>query len=189
MIERILLDMDGVTVDFFNAALRAHCAPECLKVTWPRGEYAIEKVLEISTEDFWTPLANYRFWRELDEYPGMPEFLVELLNLAPVTFASKVCESGARDCAAGKTEWLRARFGAKTPLVLLQGLADKSVLARPSQLLIDDHEGNVDKYREAGGPAILVPRPWNRGPGPAKFNEVDYDWILKEVKKYVNGDE
>jgi len=40
--------------------------------------------------------------------------------------------------------------------------APKHLLARPDTLLIDDKDENVDGFREAGGKALLVPRPWNR---------------------------
>jgi len=39
----------------------------------------------------------------------------------------------------------------------------KEKLAAPCRLLIDDRSENVKAFRDAGGSAILVPRPWNDG--------------------------
>lgn len=39
----------------------------------------------------------------------------------------------------------------------------KAALAGPRKILVDDSPSNVDAFAEAGGQAILVPRPWNNG--------------------------
>jgi len=37
----------------------------------------------------------------------------------------------------------------------------KAFCASPERVLIDDYDGNVDKFRAAGGHAILVPQSYN----------------------------
>jgi hypothetical protein len=49
-------------------------------------------------------------------------------------------------------EWLHREY-AITPR--------KWRFARPDALLIDDYGENIRLWREKGGPAIMVPRPWN----------------------------
>jgi len=39
---------------------------------------------------------------------------------------------------------------------------DKSLLARPRAVLVDDSDANVDAFRAAGGAGIVFPQPWNR---------------------------
>jgi hypothetical protein len=40
-------------------------------------------------------------------------------------------------------------------------------LANSASLLIDDHDLNIEKFREEGGQALIVPRPWNNSHGIA----------------------
>jgi hypothetical protein len=49
-------------------------------------------------------------------------------------------------------EWLQKQVVVAT---------EKRCCASRNALLIDDSEENVDLFREAGGEAILMPRPWN----------------------------
>ncbi len=56
--------------------------------------------------------------------------------------------------------------------------ADKSLLAGPYRILVDDHDENVRMFRALGGQAVLWPQPWNAMHGPkwaepkAKFSYV-----------------
>jgi len=61
---------------------------------------------------------------------------------------------------AGKLEWIHAHFPAFMHRQYLVG-PRKHFCARPDTLLIDDSDDQVNKFREHGGHAILVPRPWN----------------------------
>lgn len=53
---------------------------------------------------------------------------------------------------------LRDKHFADIPMILCK---EKFFLAAPDRLLIDDNDGNVDKWRSAGGKAILFPQIWN----------------------------
>ena len=64
------------------------------------------------------------------------------------------------DCLAGKLEWITANLPSWLHRQYLVG-PRKNFCAHPEALLIDDSDANVDKFREWGGNAILVPRPWN----------------------------
>jgi len=59
----------------------------------------------------------------------------------------------------------------------------KSDLAAPNRLLIDDADHNDTAWRDAGGPCMLIPRPWNRNDGipmdaylMVSFSYMGYKW-------------
>jgi hypothetical protein len=64
------------------------------------------------------------------------------------------------DSLAGKLEWIHNNY---PPFLHRQYLVGprKHFCARPDTLLIDDSDDQVNKFREHGGYAVLVPRPWN----------------------------
>ena len=70
-------------------------------------------------------------------------------------------------------EWLHRQF-AITPR--------KWLFARPDSLLIDDRDKNVYYWRRHGGPAIMVPRPWNnlRGHNPRQYLEENLAYTLQK---------
>lgn len=64
------------------------------------------------------------------------------------------------ESAGGKVAWIE-RFA---PIWLHDKYTitkQKADLAKPDRLLIDDSDAEVNAFREAGGLALLVPRPWN----------------------------
>lgn len=64
------------------------------------------------------------------------------------------------DCLAGKLEWIHnnlPKFLHRQYFITPR----KVQLAHPGALLIDDSDSNVLGWRERGGSAIIVPRPWN----------------------------
>ena len=63
--------------------------------------------------------------------------------------------------ASGKMGWILNHVPELAKQAIIT-TADKDVFATvPSSVLIDDSSKNVEKWRGAGGCAILVPRPWN----------------------------
>lgn len=155
--QNILLDVDGILADFFGAALVAHGRAD-LVTRWPKGEWDMAKVMGITEEAFWAPLDNYAFWVSVPMYTGADEFVADLERIAPVTFCTS--PSMSPESYMAKVAWLRDNIGAKTNIMLG---GRKWLMAKPGNVLIDDYERNVEKFRAAGGPAVLFPRPWNRG--------------------------
>ena len=155
----LLLDMDGVLVDFVGAALRLHGRDEVLD-NWPDGVWDMSEVLGISGREFWHPInqAGAEFWASLEPYTWCDE----LVALADETGGWCILTSPSSDpsCAAGKITWLQRRFGGGFRGFLIG--PPKWVCARPDQVLVDDNDTNVDHFRARGGQAILFPRPWNR---------------------------
>lgn len=68
---------------------------------------------------------------------------------------------GDAGTATGKILWIEKYLpGFIKRIIITQ--APKGLLAKPDTLLIDDNDSYIDGFREAGGKALLVPRPWNR---------------------------
>ena len=156
-IDTVYLDMDGVLVDFVTGALQVHGAgPEKMIP----GVYDMCQWLNLSLEDFRRPLGGQSFWQHLPWMSDGMAVLQLVLDHVPEKMLWLVSDPlPSPGCYAGKYLWLRSNLaGLSDRLVLAQ---DKSFLARPGALLIDDHTEAVDSWRERGGEAILVPRPWN----------------------------
>lgn len=160
MIDRLFLDIDGVLADFVSPAMEAHGKPFDVD-TYPSGMWAIEDVLGVTPDAFWSKFDGYNFWRGLKVYDGAKAFVEEL----ELTFGSKnIClltsPSKHHDCIRGKKDWIDEHFPQFKKQVLF-GSA-KYFCANPSAMLIDDNDNNCDLFEAAGGKAVRVPRPWNK---------------------------
>ena len=154
----LLVDMDGVLVDFVTAALRLHDRMD-VRENWPAGTWDFPTVLGISAREFWRPIheAGAEFWASLAPYSWCDELLSLIAESQHWSILTSPCSDPY--CSAGKIIWLQQRFG--------RGFRDflvgppKWLCARPDQLLIDDNDSNVEQFRARGGRAILFPQPWN----------------------------
>jgi 5'(3')-deoxyribonucleotidase len=155
---RCFVDMDGVLVDFVGGALRRHNREV---ENWPAGEFNMAKVLAMPKRQFWDGLGRAEFWATLEATPEAHE-LIALLEAEFGSWELCILSSPTRDpqCAAGKVEWLQRCLPEYQRRFLIG--PEKRFCAGPECLLIDDADHNVDRFREAGGCAILFPRPWNR---------------------------
>jgi len=155
-------DMDGVLCDLTGPALRVHGREE-LAAAWPRGTYLLSEALQVSEAELWGPIdaCGTSFWAELPRLPWAEGLIGILHRLGEVVIASSPTRS--HYSAAGKMLWLERHFGGSVagPMNFMLG-ARKELLARPGTVLIDDSDQNVDRFKAAGGNAILVPQPWNR---------------------------
>lgn len=150
----IFLDVDGVLADFVAGAFRAHgkyLEPE--SVTWD-----FYKQMGLEPAEFWS-VANYDFWRNLMWTPEGPELLKLLEDIAGERIVLLTSPCDTPGSVQGKVDWVKA-FMPQYKGRLMVGSA-KHLVAGPGKLLVDDHGANVDKFREHGGQAVLVPRPWN----------------------------
>ena len=177
MIKLILLDMDGVCADFVGAAAwRYGRDPKVTTWNFPEVEWGLTQ------KDFWSGLQDFEFWSGLGQFHYFPAFYRALKTLAPVKFCSS--PSQAPQSLAGKLAWLQDRFGEAFGDFIFA--RDKTPLARPDVLLIDDSDRNVDEFRKAGGEAICFPQQWNR-----RYNLAGSDaWeiVLDEAKKICKKD-
>ncbi len=160
MIDTILLDLDGVLVDFFTPALELFGKAHLID-TWPPGEYRLHPSLGITEAEFWR-VVNARgvgWWEDLPPYPWCHE-LFDLCKSKANHVYIATSPSQSWYSAAGKVRWLQEHFGAGFRDYMI-GPA-KHLMARPGTLLIDDSDANVTTFCDHGGNATLFPRPWNQ---------------------------
>lgn len=163
LIKTICLDVDGVLVDFVQGAAKAS------GIDWgwlqrryeeSLGEYDLAPVFGISNDAIWrniNALGSW-FWESLPHYPWCDELIAECHRQADrVVF----CTTPGLDAsgATGKLRWLQKVMGTHFRDYLIG--PPKHVCARPGSVLIDDSDDNCAKFVEAGGQAIVFPRPWN----------------------------
>lgn len=164
-IEHIFIDLDGVLVDFFNAALKLHGAPH-LADNWPAGEWDMPKVIGIGKGDFWRAIddAGPLWWASLASYAWVAQLLTLAESVAPFTIATS--PSLSPNSYMGKALWLNEniRLDGRSRRNWMLG-ESKHLLARPGTVLIDDNDIQCRKFVEAGGSAIIFPQPWNTGHG------------------------
>lgn len=169
----ILLDMDGVLVDFFTAALRVH-GMEHLADNWPAGEWDMAKVMGISEGVFWRKIddsaANGSFWFRMEKYKWADELIELCEQSGRVILASTPSQDP--ECAKQKIQWMYSNRGTGFRWYMLG--PHKDLLARPGSVLIDDNDGNVSKFKAAGGEAILFPQPWNNNHEYSKCDRVAF---------------
>jgi hypothetical protein len=117
----------------------------------------------IEREAYWQAIASggEAYWTNLIEYPWFDPLYRALKELAPVIFLSSPSRSPS--CLSGKLRWLQTRFSPYFRDYIFT--THKHLLAGSNRLLIDDDEGNVDKFQAAGGKAVLFPQVWNRHHG------------------------
>lgn len=162
MLDRILLDIDGVLADFVGGALRLFHRLDALEA-WPPGEWEVARVIGVADEDFWATVdhGGEDFWARLEPTPWAAGFVELCEGVCPGRVS--LLSSPSRDpySAAGKIQWIRSHFPQFEQRYIFAP-AEKELLAAPGRLLIDDNDGNCERFAAAGGDAIVFPQPWNR---------------------------
>lgn len=140
----LFLDLDGVMADFdggFPAKFGFDHRDVPDDVMWD----AIHK--------------DGKFFRELPPCADALDFFARIEHLRPVILTA--CPSGDRfaDVAEQKRAWVRIHLGARVPLVFTPGGKTKSLyMHRYGDILVDDFESNVRRWKKAGGIGI-----WHTG--------------------------
>lgn len=171
MIKEIYLDLDDVLNRFTMSALRFVGCPVdpmtfdkypvecgfdiiCATRTLIGGDYTTD------LQTFWDGIPR-KFWATVpksEECDWLLNYCAEWVGPENVQIATSPTKDP--DCLSGKLEWIHQhlpewmhRQYSITPRKWKYGF--------PTTLLIDDSDANVRKFREHGGHAILMPRPWN----------------------------
>ena len=154
---RILLDMDGVLVDFVAGACAIHgtSKEELIKKMEP-GQYKMEDALGITTDEFWEPIheAGAEFWLYLKPLPWV-EDLLSFVESTTSDWYVVTAPSRHPSSYTGKLKWIKTYFGKEfDKFVLTQ---HKHLMAKPGTILIDDRDKNVKDFKYAGGWAVTFP--------------------------------
>lgn len=153
----ILLDMDGVLCNFFDAALTLHRAAD-RQHHWPPGQRDIAPVLGMSPGVFWTAIdTTPGFWATLKPYPWKDRLLRVAREHGRVTIAT--APSMGENCASEKVQWMREHVAPGFTDYMIG--RSKWLMAGPQTVLIDDSDRNIDEFRAHGGHGILFPQIWN----------------------------
>ena len=74
--------------------------------------------------------------------------------------------------AAGKVKWITREMPDYARMFSITPADAKAFSASKNIVLVDDSQKNTDEFKDAGGYAVCVPRPWNR-------------WFAKDTKKFI----
>lgn len=164
MIDRILLDLDGVLVDFLGGACRLHDKtyvghPHDPETQVEQTAWEIEPIFQMTAPALWEPMGR-EFWKNLEPLPWARE-VVGLLskkfgedNICLLT--SPIRTDG---CIDGKMDWIREHLPQFRRRFLV-GPA-KQFCASPRHCLVDDRTTNIEGFKAVGGHGFLFPAPWN----------------------------
>jgi 5'(3')-deoxyribonucleotidase len=159
---QILLDMDGVLVDFLSGAIKALNRDFNRDITIEQyadkfGRWETYDYYGITTTQFWESIHNTPFfWVDLEPMPWYKELYALLSEMGDVTILTT--PSLDPSCSMQKLQWLRKHLDIGSDAVFMGA---RKYLMAGNGILIDDYYKNVDKFRDAGGEAILVPSNWN----------------------------
>jgi 5'(3')-deoxyribonucleotidase len=178
------LDMDGVIADFVGGASRAHGRED--PFDYPPGEmqpWDMAGTWGITDDEFWAPF-TVEMWAELEPTP----FAQEVLERVERTFDSQhIClltDPGRYPAVAipGKLAWMEQHVPAyRRERRYFFGHNKHFCAGYSGNLLIDDHNGNVEEFRKLSSQAFLFPRPWNYGFAESLIAVEQLDTYLDQV--------
>lgn len=140
---QIFIDLDGVMADFDAHTVKM----------W--GKTFRTKTKE-SEDEMWALIdAHLPFYGELELCPGAYNFYRGIAYLAPVILTACPKHDYPR-VAVLKKKWSQAKLGPGTMVLATYGGSSKHLfLQHPGDILIDNHQANIDRWEAAGGHGIL----------------------------------
>jgi hypothetical protein len=183
MIQKIFLDVDGILRDFDMGARQWHHLPLERSRSW---EAVMEEYNETLGLDpytgrkmFWGGLTE-TFWSYCPKTPWCDDVLSALMAWVAAGRVT-LLTSPAVDTAGSTQKWIRRNlpyFWANKHYLIGP---DKAACAHPYAVLIDDHEKNVEAFRNAGGQTILFPAPhnWNH----YRFDNDPVDYMKLQLQR------
>jgi len=164
MIDRILLDLDGVLVDFLGGACRLHNKtydghPHDPKNQVSQKPWEIEPIFGMTAPALWEPMGR-DYWRNLkplDHCHKVVEILSRKFGEGNICLLTSPIRTDG--CIDGKMDWIREHLPQFRRRFLV-GPA-KQFCASPRHCLVDDRTFNIEGFKGVGGHGFLFPAPWN----------------------------
>lgn len=176
MIKQVLLDLDGVLVDFVKGVCKLHGKENPYIDDANHGHFDMDKIWGMTPKEFWGP-CGYSFWANL-EFHSEAEELLGILADTPgwnsVCILTSPCDTDG--CVDGKRDWVKKNLPDFRKRLLI-GSAKEFQTNGTNRLLIDDRNENIEKFERNGGWAWTFPRPWNDG----RFLNISWQESLKST--------
>lgn len=157
----VYCDVHGLLAQFFEEACLAFgCDPAGIEAGSMRRVSKVWEPLGVTEQEFWARIdaLGPGFWADLAPTPERHMIIERLVRLrVPLHLASAPRETPAAISGTGAWCDRWAKHGPGCVFTKRHLRSDKSGLAQPGRLLIDDYEAHVEAWRQCGGEAILWP--------------------------------
>lgn len=155
----VFLDMDGVLVDFPHGVASLFGIEKSLVEA--NGDN-VNEAAGVSREELWRRIrsAGQGWWESLPPYPWAQRLVSACERVGDVYVATSPPAS-AISAASGKLAWLRRHLPKVYSGRRFFVGTHKYLLAGPGRVLVDDNMRKCTAFADAGGQAVLFPRPWN----------------------------
>jgi len=168
MIRRIFLDVDGVLANWNKGAHQIHGLPYDDGVEgyqkWPykRGpegwDWNKDPKVNLSIAEMFAPM-GFDFWDQLEWLHGGKELVSYLLTEHGDKLYLLTAPALTKGAVDGRLSWIAREIPELRKRTII--CSCKEACANDDALLIDDCTKNVESFVQAGGRAIMVPRPYN----------------------------
>jgi len=162
----LFLDMDGVLVNWCEGAHKLHGKPYSNK-HWPyaRGpkgwDFYKEPKFDIAYGPLFEPM-GFDFWANLNWMPDGQEILQICENVFKDDVYLLTAPHQAEGVIDGRREWIDRNMPKYRRKVLVGYCKNAIAMAAgENAVLLDDWDRNINDWSEAGGTAVVCPRPWN----------------------------
>lgn len=161
MINRIVVDSDGVLADFNEGQYRVRNVPNPYLDISNHGKN-LEEIWGMNKSEFFAP-CDQNFWETLDKMPFADKLVDKIMELAgkkDIEVAVLTRVSNNDGCLEGKRNWFKKNFPQLSKSLILTNTS-KGLCASPTSLLLDDYMKNIRQFDKYGGRSILIPGPAN----------------------------
>jgi 5'(3')-deoxyribonucleotidase len=172
----VFIDLDGVLTDFCGAVAKYY-PRETAKVQWPPNKWNFIPQLGLDVKEFWENIPE-EFWSEMDILPDGYNLLCDIRK-SGIEYCIITSPSENKTSFSGKCLLLKNLFQDEYKSKRWIMAHDKRYFAA-GNILIDDYDGNIEKWRLYGGDGFLFPAPYNRD------RDISVYSAIKNIKDTLN---
>jgi hypothetical protein len=177
-------DLDGVLCRFTDAALALHkmnLSP--LEIRW---DFYNQLGFSGERESLFWEKMGHSFWANIEPHAdGFEVFRWLEKTVGQDRIGLLTSPADVDGSISGKIDWVKKHLPAYRKRLMV-GSA-KNLMAAPNKVLLDDYEGNVRAFREAGGLAVMPPRSWNSRRGEClPCGSFDPTVVIEELREVLN---